>query len=127
LRAWAEGLLCLEAAVELLIGQRLLLFRGDFLGVAVEPGWQVFGGQALAAVDFEAAATALEAGELPCSSGEGRVLRLAASFAAGVLVDLREVLTGLDEASSGLAAAAVLHATGHQNLSGWPAFGGERR
>jgi hypothetical protein len=127
LRAWAEGLLCLEAAVELLIGQRLWLFRGDFLGVAVEPGWQVFGGQALAAVDFEAAATALEAGELPCSSGEGRVLRLAASIAAGVLVDLREVLTGLDEASSGLAAAAVLHATGHQNLSGWPAFGGERR
>jgi hypothetical protein len=87
LRAWAEGLLCLEAAVELLIGHRSWPFRGDFFGVAVEPGWQVFSGQALAAVDFEAAATALEAGELPCSSGEGRVLRLAASIAAGVLVD----------------------------------------
>ena len=85
------------------------------------------GVQAPAAVDFEAAATALEAGELPCSSGEGRVLRLAASIAAGVLVDLREVLTGLDEASSGLAAAAVLHAAGHQGLSGGLAFGGERR
>src|SRR5262249_59613229 len=97
------------------------------VGIAVEPGWQVFSGQAPAAVDFGAAAAALEAGELPCSSGEGRVLRLAASIAAGVLVDLREVLTGLDEASSGLAAAAVLHAAGHQGLSGGLAVGGGRR
>jgi hypothetical protein len=81
-------------------------FPRRVLGVAVEPGWQVFRGQAPAGVDFEASATVLEEGELPCSSGEGRVLRLAASIAAGVLVDLREVLTGLDEASSGLAAAA---------------------
>ena len=127
MRAWAKGLLCLEAAAELLIGHRWWLYREDFLDVAVEPGWQVFTGQAMAAVDFEAAATALEAGVLPCSSGEGQVLRLAASIAAGVLVDLREVLTGLDEASSGLTAAAVLHAAGHRDLSAWSAFGGERR
>jgi hypothetical protein len=57
----------------------------------------------MAAVDFEAA-TVLEAGVLPCSSGEDQVLRLAPSIAAGVLVDRREVLTGLDEASSGLPA-----------------------
>jgi hypothetical protein len=84
--------------------------------VAVEPGWEVFSGRGMAAVDFEAAAAALEAGVLPCSSGEGRVLRLAASIAAGVPVDLREVLTGLDEANSGLAAGAVLHAAGHRGL-----------
>jgi hypothetical protein len=59
---------------------------------------------------------ALEAGALPCSSGERQVLRLAASIAAGVPVDLREALTALDEASSGLAAAAVLHAAGHRDL-----------
>ena len=121
---WAKGLLCLAAAVELLIGNRWWLFRGDFLAVAVEPGWQVFSGQAMAAVDLEAAATALEAGVLPCSSGEGQVLRLAASIAAGVLVDLREVPTGLDEANSGLAAVAVLHAAGHPDLR--VAAGGER-
>jgi hypothetical protein len=113
MRAWAKGLLCLEAAVELLIGHRGWLYRRDFLDVAVEP---VFSGRALEAVDFVAAAAAMEAGELPCSSGEGRVLRLAASIAAGVPVDLREALTGLDEVNSGLAAAAVLHAAGHRDL-----------
>ncbi len=114
MRAWAKGLLCLEAAVELLIGHRWWLYRGDFLDVAVEPGREMSGGQAMAAVDFEAAVAALEAGALSCSSGEGRVLRLAASIAAGVPVDLRDVVTGLDEANSGLAAAAMLHAAGHR-------------
>ncbi len=116
MRAWAKGLLCLEAAVELLIGHRWWLCRGDFLDVAVEPGWEVFSGREMAAVDFEAAAAALVAGVLACSSGEGRVLRLAASIAAGVPVDLREALTGLDEANSGLVAVAVLHAAGHRDL-----------
>ena len=76
----------------------------------------MFSGQAMAAVDFEAAAACLEAGVLPCSSGEDQVLRLAASIAAGVPADLREILTGLDKANSGLAAAAVLHAAGHRDL-----------
>lgn len=116
MRAWAKGLLCLEAAVELLIGHRWWLCRSDFLDVAVEPGREVFSGQVMAAVDFEAAAACLEAGELPCSSGEGQVLRLAASIAAGVPADLREILTGLDRANSGLAVAAVLHAAGHRDL-----------
>ena len=82
--------------------------------MAVEPGWEVPGARVIAAVDFEAAAGALVAGVLACSSGEGRVLRLAASIAAGVPVDLREALTGLDEANSGLVAVAVLHAAGHR-------------
>lgn len=70
----------------------------------------------MASLDFVAAACALEAGVLPCSSGEGQVLRLAASIAAGVPVDLRAALTALDHASSRLAAAAVLHAAGHRDL-----------
>jgi hypothetical protein len=120
MRAWAKGLLCLEAAVELLIGHRSWLYRGDFLDLAVELGRQVFSGQPMAAVGFEVAAASLEAGVLPCSSGEGQVLRLAASIAAGVPVDLREVLTGLDKTNSGLAATAVLHAAGHRDLlAGW--------
>jgi hypothetical protein len=108
--------LCLEAAVELLIGHRAWLYREDFTGIAVEPGRDVFSGREIAAVDFEAAAAALEAGVLACSSGEGQVLRLAASIAAGVPVDLREALTALDQASSGLAAAAVLYAAGHRDV-----------
>ena len=45
-----KGLLCLEAAVELLIGNRSWLFREDFLEIAVEFGWEVFSGQPMAAV-----------------------------------------------------------------------------
>ena len=125
MRAWAKGLLCLEAAVELLIGHRWWLFRGDFLAIAVESGQEVFSGRVMAAVDFVAAAGALEAGVLPCCGGEGRVLRIAAGIAEGVPVDLREAVTGLDEDNAGLVAAAVLHAAGHRDR--WVAAGGERR
>ena len=110
LRGWAKGLLDAEAAVELLIGHRLWLYRPDFREVAVEPGWEVFSGQAMAAVDFEAAA-----GALPCARTEGQVLRLAASIAAGVAVD-RGTVSGLEAAKAGLVAAAVLHAAGHRDL-----------
>jgi hypothetical protein len=109
----------------LLIGHRSWLAREDFRAVAVEPGWEVFTGQVMAAVDFAAAAGALEAGVLPCSGGEGRMLRIAVSIAEGVLVDLREAVTGLDERNAVLAAAAVLHAAGHRDLR--VAAGGERR
>jgi hypothetical protein len=70
------------------------------------------GGAAMAAVDWEAAVAALDAGRLPCSGGEGRILRLAASIAGGVPVDLGEAVTGLDENNARRAAAAVLHAAG---------------
>jgi hypothetical protein len=125
LRAWAKGLLCLEAAVELLIGHRSWLSREDFRAVAVESGQEVFSGLQMAAVDFGAAVDALEAGVLPCSGGEGRVLRIAASLAVGVPVDLREAVTGLDERNAVLAAVAVLHAAGHRDLR--VAVGGEQR
>ena len=59
---WAKGLLCLEAAVELLIGNRSWLLREDFLEIAVEFGWEVFSCRPMAAVDFVAVAGALEAG-----------------------------------------------------------------
>ena len=105
MRAWAKGLLCLEAAVELLIRHRSWLSRGDFLAIAVESGRE------MAAIDFVAAAGALEAGVLPCSGGE---LLVAASIAAGVPVDLREAVTGLDASNVILAARAVCHAAGYR-------------
>ena len=91
----------------------------------MEFGREITGGAVLAAVDFEAAARALVAGALPCSGGEGRVLRIAASIAGGVPIDLGEAVTGLDEDNAVLAAAAVLHAAGHRDRH-VPA-GGERR
>jgi hypothetical protein len=125
LRSWAKGLFSTEAAVELLIGHRSWLYRDDFLEIAVESGQGITSGAVMAAVDFEAAARALGAGLLPCSGGEGRVLRIAASIAGGMPVDLREAVTGLDENNAVLAAAAVLHAAGYRDL-GMAAEGGRR-
>jgi len=118
---WAKGLLAAEAAVELLIGHRLLLYRDDFGEVAVEFGREPFSGQEMVAVDFEAvagalAAGALAAGALPYAGSAGRVLRLAASIAAGVPADLGNAVSGLDASSTGLVACAVLHAVGHRDL-----------
>ena len=57
-----------EAAAELLISHRDWLLREDFLQVAVEVGWEPFRGREVAAVDFAAAADAVQ-GMLPCSDG----------------------------------------------------------
>jgi hypothetical protein len=92
------------------------LCRGDFLEIAVESGPGISDGAVMAVLDCEVAVAALEAGRLPCSGGEARVLRLAASIAEGIPVDLREALTGLDEANSSRVAAAVLHAAGYRDL-----------
>jgi hypothetical protein len=77
----------------------------------------------MAAVDFAAAAGALEAGGLACSGSEAGVLRIAVSLADGVPVDLRDAVTGLDEVNAVLAARAVCHAAGHR----WAAVAGEAR
>jgi len=124
---WAKGQFCTEAAAELLIGHRLWLYRDDFREIAVEFGWEPFSGQVMAAVDFEAVAGALATGVLPCARSEGQMLRLAASIAAGVPVDLGGAVSGLDAGNAGLVAGAVLHAAGHRNLGVLAAVGGEQR
>jgi len=126
LRAHAGGLYCLQAAVELLIGHRHWLCRDDFLGrfVGLVPGQ---GGEvALAVVSWRAAERALRAGRLPCSGGEGYVLRIAVSIAEGVAVDLGECLSTLDEANLGLVADAVRRAAGRVAPGGVAAGRGER-
>ena len=116
LRAGAAGLYCAEAGAELQIRQRSWLSRSDFAPFIVIAA--AAGGQpATAAVDWEAAITALDGGVLPCSSGERRMLRLAASIAGGIPVDLAEALTGLDRAGITAAASAVLHAGGHRGVT----------
>jgi hypothetical protein len=84
--------------------------------MAVEFGRGIADGTVMAAVDWEAAVAALEAGRLPCSGGEGRMLRLAASIAGAVAVDLGSALPGLDERNIAEVARAVLHAAGHRDM-----------
>src|SRR5260370_3576629 len=83
--AWAKGWLPTEAAAELLISHRAWLEREDSVQVAVEVGWEPFRGRHVAAVDFAAAAEAVQ-GVLPCSDGERQVLLVAASIAEGIPV-----------------------------------------
>jgi hypothetical protein len=112
---WAKGLFSAEAAVELLIGHGTWLYREDFLEIAVESGAGIADGAEMAAVDWQAAVAALEAGRLACSGGEGRILRLASSIGGGVPVDLGSALAGLDERNIAGVARAVLRAAGHRD------------
>ena len=81
--------------------------------MAVEVRWEPFLGRHVAAVDFAAAAEAVQ-GVLPCSDGERQVLLVAASLAEGIPVDLREAALCMDAANAAQAARAVCHAAGRR-------------
>jgi hypothetical protein len=124
--AHAKGLYCLQAAVGLLIGHRRWLCRGDFVDRFVVVVPDAGDGVPLAMVSWRAAVRALTAGRLPCSDGEAYLLRIAASIAEGVAVDLRDCLSTLDEASIGLVVDAVRCAAGHATPGGVGLGRGER-
>jgi hypothetical protein len=126
LRAHAEGLFCLQAAVELLIGHRSWLCRDDFVGRFVDLVSGSGGEVALAMVSWRAAERALRTGRLPCSGSEECVLRIAASIAEGVAVDLGECLSTLDGANIGLVVDAVRGAGGRTVPGGVATGRGER-
>ena len=109
LRAGAEGLYTLEAAAGLIIAHGTWLARDDFARF-------IHRGAETAAIDWEAAISALDAGELPSSSGERRMLRLAASLADQASVSLGEAITGIDDRNVGLLVKAVLHASGRRQF-----------
>ena len=113
IRAWAKGWLPTEAAAELLIAHQAWLLREDFLQVAVEAGWEPFRGWEVAAVDFAAAADAVQ-GILPCSDGERQIVLVAASIAEGIPVDLREAALCMDAVNAARAARAICHAAGRR-------------
>jgi hypothetical protein len=77
----------------------------------VEFRWDVFRGREVVAVDFAAAAGAVQ-GVLPCSDGERQVLLVAASIAEGIPVDLREAALSLDAVNAARVARAVCRAAG---------------
>jgi hypothetical protein len=68
LHAWAAGIYAAEAGVNLLIANGTFIHRYDFTSRFIEHGTS--SGTPVAAIDWGAAVTALNAGELPCSGGE---------------------------------------------------------
>jgi hypothetical protein len=113
LRACAAGLYSLEAGVALLAGNETFLRRDDFTSRFITTGTSISDGTTLMAnIDWNAAITALHAGELPCSSGERRILELSSSLAGGIPVDLRDAITGLDDGNIARLVTAILHASG---------------
>jgi hypothetical protein len=113
LRACAAGLYSLEAGVALLAGNKTFLRRDDFTSRFITTGTSISDGTTLMAdIDWNAAITALHAGELPCSSGERRILELSSSLAGGIPVDLRDAITGLDDGNIARLVTAILHASG---------------
>lgn len=114
LRAYARGVYPLEAGVELLIGHASWLHRDDFVAAFLHTETSIIDGIELASIDWTGAIAALDAGALPSSSGEQRMLRLAASIAGGTPVSLRDTLPGLDHRNTSLVITAVLHASGQR-------------
>jgi hypothetical protein len=110
LHACANGIYTLEAGVALLASNGTFLHRRDFTSRFIRHGTS--DGASMAAVDWDAAIAALQVGELPCSGGERRILQLSASLADGILVDLRDAITGLDDDNTALLVRAVRHAAG---------------
>jgi hypothetical protein len=92
LRAGADGLYALEAGTGLIIAHGCWAERCDL-------GCFIHHGTATAAIDWEATITALDAGLLPASGGEKRMLRLAASLAGDIPVQLGDAVTGIDTTS----------------------------
>lgn len=109
LRAGAEGLYALEAGTGLILAHGTWAERYDF-------GCFIHHGTATAAIDWEAAAAALDAGALPGSGGEKRMLRLAASLSGDIPVRLGGAVTGIDQRNVDLLVTAILHASGRRQF-----------
>jgi hypothetical protein len=117
LRACARGSHPLEAGTGLLTDCGSWLHREDFTSRVIITGTSISDGTTvLAATDWEAAVTALHAGELPASGGERRMLLLAASIAGGIPVSLYDTLPGIDHRNASLVIKAIAHATGQTHL-----------
>ena len=118
LRACASGILTAEAGVSLLIDCGGWLHRDDFTSRFITTGTSISDGTTLmASIDWPASITALDAGRLPCGSGERHMLRLAASIAGGIPVSLCDSLTSIDYQNANLLVTAILHANGQTRNS----------
>ena len=120
LRAGAEGLYALEAAAGLITAHGTWLARGDYAGF-------IYHGAGTAAIDWEAAISALDGGGLPSSGGERRILRLAASLAGQAPVSLGEAITGIDPLTELPREAARFGGQPAGAVGTFPAHGHRRR
>ena len=111
LRACSKGMYCDQAATELLIRHGTWLRRDDFTARFILTGTGP-ADDITAAINWDEAITALHAGDLPCSSSEAAILRLAASLATATPVTLRHAITGLDQANLYLVINAIRNAGG---------------
>jgi hypothetical protein len=116
LRAGADGLYAAEAAAGLIIAHETWLDREDFARF-ITTGTSISDPDAvLASIDWEAAISALDAGQFPSSGGERRMLHLAASLACDIPVRLGDAITGIDSRSIALLVRVILHASGQRRF-----------
>ena len=113
LRAYAAGLHADEAGTELLISHGGFLHRPDFRRF-VDAFASVSDDTPMAQIDWQSVHTAWRDGQLPVSGGEWRILKIAASLAAGTSVSLRDTLPGLDDRNLELVITAIRHAAGQR-------------
>ena len=113
LRATAAGIHPDEAGTGLIISHGAFLQRSDFTR-HVETAACISDGTPMAWIDWDAVIAALDSGHLPSSGGEQRIVRVAASLAAGHPVSLRDAIPGLDQRSLHLVTTAIRHAAGQR-------------
>lgn len=96
-----------RAAVELLIAHGRWLRRTDFLDQVAFTGTDFDTDLTSTGIEWTLAVNALEQG-LACSPADESLLRIAASLARGIPLDLRRAMAGLDDSST----AHVMEALG---------------
>ena len=108
----AEGI-CADIAAVMLIDRHGHFLHDPTFRRIIAAGSSITTGQPLAVIRWHAAVHALEAGQLPCSSSEQSILRIAASLAdPGIAVRLRENLGNLDARNITLVTDAIAAANG---------------
>ena len=108
----AEGI-CADVAAVMLIDRHGHFLHDPAFRRIIAAGSSITTGQPLAVIRWHAAITALDTGQLPCSSSEQSVLRIAASLAdPGIAVRLRDNLGNLDARNITLVTDAIAAANG---------------
>jgi hypothetical protein len=108
----ADGIPADTAAAGLIISHGHFLHRDAFRRT-ITTGTSISTGQPLAAIGWDAALHALDAGLLPCASSEQAILRIAASLGdPAVPLCLRAILGNLDRRNLHLVTAAITTANG---------------
>jgi hypothetical protein len=108
----AEGM-CADVAAVMLIDRHGHFLHEPAFRRIIAAGSSITTGQPLAVIRWKAAIHALDSGQLPCSTSEQAILRIAASLAdPGIAVNLRDNLGSLDRRNIALVTDAIKAANG---------------